>query len=311
MADAPVAGRLRAALQLLVVVAALAVPLAWANRASSDTTNLPPGLVTTASTPTQSNVSPNGPLTGLSDGTTVSITITGTGASAGKFFGADARLCKAGLSIAFSAQFSPTTGGVCVNAPLSAASDDFATASAAPVNTTVSFDFRVGTGTQTYDFSGHSTTITCDSSNPCALWLNEAYDVDTFGGSGSAFVHYDLNFGTSTGTTTTSTSTSTTSTTVTSGTTTTTLASTTSTSTSTTSTTIGSGTTTTSTSSTTVDPSATTTTSTDPATTSSTTGGVIGVTGVESAHLAWSGLGFVAAGGLLLFVGLRRRRRNP
>ena len=310
---------LKSATRLLVVVTALGVPLMWANRASSDTTNIPPGLLTTVSTPTQSAVSPNGPLTGLSDGTTLSITITGTGASAGKFFGADARLCKTGLNISFSAQFSPTTGGVCVNAPLSATSDDFQTASAAPTNTTVTFDFRVGTGSQTYTFTGGSTTITCDASNPCALWLNEAYDVDTFGGSGSAFVHYDLLFGTSTGTTTTSTSvsTSTTSTTLESGTTTTTSATTSTTSTvsttistsstSTTSTTLGSATTTTST---TIDPSVTTTTTTnDPATTSSTAGGVIGVTGIESEHLVVSGLGFVGAGGLLL-VGMRRHRRN-
>ena len=159
-------------------------------------TNPIAGISTQVSTSTiNTNVAPNGPLTGLADGTTLTVNINATGAAAGHFFGTEARLCKAGVAIASSAQYSPTTGGVCVNAPLSANSDDYASVSAAPTNNSVSFTFRVGTGTQTYTFGGtNTTTITCDSSHPCTLWLAEAYDNSAFPGNGTSFIHYDLNY---------------------------------------------------------------------------------------------------------------------
>lgn len=155
----------------------------------------PPGMTTVASIAgsSQTNVPNSGPLTALLNGTTVDIVMTATGATAGKFFGADVRLCKPGLTITFQSQFNPTQGGNCVDQPLTAQSDDFLTASAAPTNVTATASFRVGTGSRTFTAGSSSTTITCDATHPCSLWIKESFDTALVP-SGSQFLHYDLTY---------------------------------------------------------------------------------------------------------------------
>lgn len=168
----------------LASAAAVSIPL---TAAVADTT-LPAGSFTiTASTATQTNVAPNGPLTGLVDGQNVSVNVHANGTPAGNaVFGVDARLCKPGLNISLDAQFDPSAFTNCVAAPLSAGSDDFISVATAPPNTDATVNFRVGTGTAAGGFN-------CGVGNPCALWLKLYVPTSTVA-SGLAFVHYDLQY---------------------------------------------------------------------------------------------------------------------
>ncbi len=165
-----------------------------ASSASADPAQ-PSGMSTLASIAgsSQTNVPLSGPLTALQNGTTVSITMTGSGATAGKFFGADVRLCKGGVNIQFQSQFNPTQGGNCVDQPMNAQSDDLITVSAAPTNTTATANFRVAVGTRTFAVGAGSSTITCDANNPCALWIKESFDTSVVP-AGFLFFHYDITY---------------------------------------------------------------------------------------------------------------------
>jgi hypothetical protein len=178
-------------------LAALIVPLALVSPAAADTAG--PPTVTKASIVGSSQIdvltngapSPGGAaLTALLDGTTVTLTVDGNPAP---FFGFDARLCKPAVEIEQQSDFSPTSGGNCIGAPFAggAADDQFKSASAAPANSTATTTFRVGTGSQP-DAAGLGTTITCDATNPCTLWLKEAVPAGFNGG--TAWVHYELRY---------------------------------------------------------------------------------------------------------------------
>jgi len=178
---------------LTVTAAAVAVPLAMVSPAAADTTP-PSGLITTLTSPTQTNIPPTTPVTGLVNGTTVNVTVTGTGASAGKFFGAQARLCKGTSNITNQAGYNPSQTGNCIDFPFNAGSDDFQDVSAAPTNNTVTIPFRIGEGTVTIATTlAGSQTITCGTGNPCRLWLKESVDTSLLT-SGIVWTHYDLQY---------------------------------------------------------------------------------------------------------------------
>lgn len=308
----------------VVLLVAGIVPLFVQNRASSDQVQ-PTGFTTVASvtSPAQTNVPNPGPLTGLANGTTVTVTMAAAAGSpsAGGFFGAELRLCKGGVAITFQSQFNPTQGGDCIPMPFNAQSTDDVIVNSDPAtNSMATATFNVGTGTQTF-MANTMSTITCDASDPCALWIKEQFKTTLVGSVGFIFVHFDLNFGPSTGTTTT-TSGSTTTTTA-GVTTTTTAGATTTTTAAVTTTTVDSTTTTTTVTPTTTADSTTTTvgsTTTTPGSTTTTAapvsatdpgaGNGLGFTGAPISHLVWSGWGLFVAGGLFVFVGLRRRRSS-
>lgn len=196
---------------LLVVAATLTWP-----GAGADTIGTPDPVskakVGTGITPVPT-ILPPGPLTGLSDGTTVHIhTDAGAGAH-NAVFRVTARICKKDLNITQPAEFAPTTFGNCL--PPSQAfgtnSDTNVLVDSAPPNTSLDLEFRVGTGSKTFTFSGGQTsTITCNDANPCALWLDHSVDTAaTSDGSGHIFKHFDLFYGASVPSSTTSTSLST------------------------------------------------------------------------------------------------------
>jgi len=297
-----VTGRRSAALCL---AAALGLPLALAGEGSADTASPPTvtkatvGHMSTDTTPvfvpsTSSadvNVAPNGPLAALAEGTVVRVTIGPTAGNAGKFTGTQARLCKgegdiklratgnASPGINNTASYSPSQGGNCIDKPFNAQSDDFLEPPKAPEDPTLTFDFRIGTGTVTVasTFVG-PTTITCGAGHPCTLWLKESVSTDLIP-SGVAWIHYDLVAPGQSGTTTTVAGPTTTTV---AGATTTTVAGATTTSTSTTSSTNSSTTSTTLAGTTTTTSVGTTTTTAPPAFTiaplSTESGGTIKVT---------------------------------
>lgn len=202
--------------------------------------------------PTTSGQAPGATFTGNADGTTYNIHVD---TAANNLFEVDAYMCKAGLNVITHSQLRSTTGA-CLDQPFSANSDSFVAATSdAATNSVVNFPFRVGSGTRTWSDSGGSHTITCDASNPCAVWLDEQVATTITPGasdSGHVFKHYVMQYGTPASTSTTN-------------------ASTTSTTGATTSTTTGAtSTTTTAPATTTTTTAGATTTSTAPATTSTT-----------------------------------------
>jgi hypothetical protein len=321
------AARSRPALLVgVVLLVAGIVPLLVQNRASSDQVQ-PTGFTTVASvtSPAQTNVPNPGPLTGLANGTTVTVTMAAAAGSpsAGAFFGAELRLCKGGVTITFQSQFNPTQGGDCIPMPFNAQSTDDVIVNSDPAtNSMATATFNVGTGMQTF-MANTMSTITCDAADPCALWIKEQFKTTLVGSVGFIFVHFDLNFGTSSATTTTTAGSTTTTT---AGLTTTTTAGVTTTTTAgvATTTTVASATTTTSTVTPTTTADSTTTTvgstTTTPGSTTTTVAPIsvtdpggsngLGFTGAPISHLLWSGWGLFVAGGLFVFVGLRRRRSS-
>jgi hypothetical protein len=179
----------------LAALSALAAPLAMSGPALADTGFA--GYVTQATTPTQTNVAaPNATepdLTGLSSGDTVAITVSGP---AGTFFGMEIRQCRdmGAADIGFNSEFVPD-GGNCIDIPFTAGTtDSFKSQSAAPTNTTATANFRVGTGTRSFNAADAGpTTITCDDTHPCDLWIKEAVPVSV-SPDGINWVHYDLAF---------------------------------------------------------------------------------------------------------------------
>ena len=183
--------RFHAPAVLLALVALIASLLAVALPASADTANNL--VVTTASTPFQTTISPGTSLTGLRnlDTITVNVSATGTGSPASVIYSLDARLCRTGLNISLIGQFNASAGN-CITDPLSVGSSAFVQKTIGSPNTSSSLSFIVGTGTEA-SHTGPGSAITCDSTHPCSLWLREAVPTGIIL-SGNAFVHYDLTF---------------------------------------------------------------------------------------------------------------------
>ncbi|HEX3541273.1 MAG TPA: hypothetical protein VHT75_12645 [Acidimicrobiales bacterium] len=196
-----------------LVVAVLATPILLVRPALSDPTQ-PAGFTTTATvaSPPQTNVPKPGPLTGLTNGTTVTINMQAApgSASAGKFLGAEARICKGGANVSLQSQFNPTQGGNClppagdssISADTYGATNDRDVITLAdPTDSFATIVFHAGTGSVTFQANSLS-TVTCDASNPCTLWIKEQFNISVLT-AGFQFVHFDLQFAPSATTTTT------------------------------------------------------------------------------------------------------------
>jgi len=171
-------------LGVTVAVTAAALPL-LGSMASADTPGNP--ATTLATTPSQTNIAPNGPLTNLSSTAATTIHID-TSAAAGTNHGFEARLCKAGVNITGQAGFVPLQGGNCAD-PGSTANQVYSnTVNPDASLTTASFDFSVTAGTYAWNTPGGAKTFDCTAASPCALWLKESI------GSSTYFMHYDLEF---------------------------------------------------------------------------------------------------------------------
>jgi LPXTG-motif cell wall-anchored protein len=178
---------------LLASVAVLSVVGTFSSATTASADTAANKVVTKATTPTQTNVAPNGPLTGLNDldVVTVNVTADGLGSAANLIFGVDARLCRTGLNISLAAQFTASSGN-CIATALSVGSSSFVQKALGAPNLAGSLNFIVGTGTEA-THPGPGAPITCGAGNPCTLWLREAVPVAIVA-SGSAFVHFDLTF---------------------------------------------------------------------------------------------------------------------
>jgi len=162
-----------------VILTTLAIPL-LASSASADTPNLP--AVITA--PTTS---------GLVNLQNLNFTVT---ANAGQsVYGVDARVCQSTANIINSADFD-ATGGYCAIAPLSAGSDNFVQVATAPPNAVANLAFKVGTGTAALFGTNPSgdTSMTCNATNPCSLWLSILASPVAGNPTGQFFEHFNLTF---------------------------------------------------------------------------------------------------------------------
>ena len=85
------------------------------------------------------------PTTGLVDGPSSTSTPTPRSRRP-RIFGIEARICKPGADIQNSADFAPTTGGICATTALSAGTQNFSSVGTAPPNLVADLDFKVGVG---------------------------------------------------------------------------------------------------------------------------------------------------------------------
>lgn len=184
-------GRRAKVVGTLFAVIALFTALFAATGPASDADVPATGVTTLATTPYQAvGTAPNTtPLTGLKNGDTVSIAI-----SAPVVFGADARLCRTGLTISLQSQFNPSPAGNCLANPLpGGGTGPLIGQSFGPTNTGGTLNFVVGTGSDTGSHVGAGADITCDVSNPCDLWLKISVPTSVLA-SGQSYVHYGLTF---------------------------------------------------------------------------------------------------------------------
>ena len=156
---------------LLLVVALLAATLAVSAAPSgADTPNIP----------VTATVSPA--LTNVTDGFATTIHVSAAhppNPENSAIYGLEARICVASADIQNSADFSPTQGGNCTAHPLSAGTDGFLQLGTDPPNQTADLPFKIGVGSDTYDFDGNpSYTITCDATHPCNLVVKLLVPVD-------------------------------------------------------------------------------------------------------------------------------------
>jgi hypothetical protein len=181
---AKVAGSLFAVITLFTALLAATGPASNADVPAT-------GVTTLATTPYQAvGVAPNTTaLTGLKNGDTVSIAISAT-----TVFGADARLCRTGLTISLQSQFNPSPAGNCLaNALPGGGTGPLIGTSFGPTNTGGTLNFVVGTGSDTGSHIGAGADITCDVSSPCDLWLKISVPTSVLA-SGQSYVHYGLTF---------------------------------------------------------------------------------------------------------------------
>ena len=169
-------------LGLATAVTATALPL-LTPAAFADTAGNP--ATTTATTVTQTNITPQGPLNGLGNLSNIHVK---TVATPGTNNGFEIRLCKGGINITGNSAFVPLQGGNCVLDPITAGSDAYQNISPDGALATAETDFKVGVGTETWATPGGNKTVACDFANPCSLWLKEQV------GPGTYWTHYDLNF---------------------------------------------------------------------------------------------------------------------
>lgn len=189
----------RLARRRVAVVAAMATLLsaftiATAGLARADTSGSP-------DTTTQAAFAPTAGSAGVASPATLGAAIAGSlinihvhHGTPNRLNSAQVRLCKPGLDIVTPSQLSPSQFGNCIPAAFSAGVDDATTNALSDVDhQNVDVSFRVGSGSQTFAFNGGSSTITCDASNPCALWIDESVST-AVQSSGHLFKHYDITY---------------------------------------------------------------------------------------------------------------------
>lgn len=131
---------------------------------------------TTTPLPLNVNVTP---AQGAVDGQVVKIAVTPAGGS--QIFGYEAFLCRGGVDFLLDADIRPDETGKCISKPLSPNSDDYQLVAAEPPYQTVSSEFRVGVGTDSFPLqNGQTATITCGPGHPCQLVLKLQYP-DAYG----------------------------------------------------------------------------------------------------------------------------------
>lgn len=131
----------------------------------------PKGPYTTPNMPLSVSVSAT---EGLVSGDVVSVTASPMSGS--KAFGVEARLCRGDAAIAFDGQMFPTRAGLCIPEPFSEGTDSIIEVTNRPPYGPVAVNFVVGTGSQSFTLQdGSTSTITCDSANPCQLVLKLQY----------------------------------------------------------------------------------------------------------------------------------------
>jgi len=179
----------KAAAVVGALAATAAVSPLLAVTASADTAGNP---YTTTANVGAGNQAPLSTLAGLVNGQNITLRVTSGGPALNQV---EARLCSGTSNVAIQTDFNPTDTGQCVNAPLSAGTNDYVNRLVGPPNTdTGTYTFKVGTGSNTFQYVDVNTSnlatanITCDVANPCRLWLRES------GAAGVFFAHYDLTF---------------------------------------------------------------------------------------------------------------------
>lgn len=146
---------------------------------------VPPGDAPAPPIPAQVNVTGN---SGARDGTPVVVRVQADGGS--KLYGIEARLCRAGATFVFDADFLPTATGNCIARPLSAGSDAKVEVPVPAPNQSGELTFRVGVGTDAFpDREGNVVNITCGPGNPCQVVVKVQYP------NGFGFKTYPVTYG--------------------------------------------------------------------------------------------------------------------
>ena len=153
-----------------LVATGFVLPVINAVDTSADTLSADVATVTAvATTPAFAGQGTNGLVAGQS----ISIRVDRVGTN--NINAIEVRLCKSGANIAMDSDFNPSQGGKCINAPFAGSTNnDSVLADGVPGSspTYATATFAVGTGTNTFTRQNSQTaTITCDSSNPCELWV--------------------------------------------------------------------------------------------------------------------------------------------
>ena len=182
---------------LAIGMLAAVVPLLSASPASADSPASQVTETVTASVGAQSNVAPNGPLTGLTNGQTVAVTVTQASTAADPISSIAAiRECENNAPITNTGDMGPSNTGFCLSSPLNGSSDNVKTniTKVSPSGSFITTTFRVGTGSSACSPSTPAPATrptpitTCDGTNDCSLWLAIGH------GSGNDLVHYNLQF---------------------------------------------------------------------------------------------------------------------
>jgi len=173
--------------------AAIGLPM-LAGSASADTVPMP--VNATATVPAGQGIVSGNSISGLKAGSVITINVDASAAANGgvgsSIFGFDARICKPGSDLQFSADFNPTQTGNCALNPLAVGAHSIRTIATAPPNLVATQTFTVAPGADSFlDGGGNTINITCTAATnaaPCGLWLRMAVPGQ------SAFKHFDITF---------------------------------------------------------------------------------------------------------------------
>ncbi|HZN15008.1 MAG TPA: hypothetical protein VFB78_12100 [Acidimicrobiales bacterium] len=180
---------------VFVILATLATAL-FVKDVGADTNATPDTSTKAAVKPATPNVDPPGPFNDVAGGTTLSIHVHHD--TVNRLNSVQARLCKPDLDVVTPSQLSPTKFGNCIGHPFVEGTDDATTNALSDADKqNVDLEFRVGTGSQEVTYNSgngdQTTTITCDASHPCDLWLDESVSTQ-IATSGHVFKHYRINY---------------------------------------------------------------------------------------------------------------------